>query len=161
MVFVQDLNPWTNTLTALPVQIYSIIFTSPISFNWVDMAEYLFLKLKKPQVFMIIIIINDADITCKYGICWVPDSTTLTALKRCKYTCTGFRLFELSTLAWVLILARNTLQLFTIIIIIIGLLEKQSWYLLRIWTPEQTPLQDNLYKFTASLNCTGSNFSTE
>ena len=33
------------------------------------MPEYLFLKLNKPQVFMIIIIINDADLTSKYGIC--------------------------------------------------------------------------------------------
>ena len=41
---------------------------------------------------------------------------------------------------------------------IIGELEKQSWYLLRISTPEQTPFCWNLYKSTALLNCTASNF---
>ena len=60
------------------------------------MPEYLFLKLKKPQGFIIIITINDADLTCKYGICSGSDSTTLIALKRCKYACIGFKLFQLS-----------------------------------------------------------------
>ena len=112
MAFVQDLNPWTDTLTAILVQIYSITCTSSNSFSWVDMPVYLLLKLNKPQVFMIIITINDADLTWKYGICSGADSTTLIALKRCKYTCIVFKLFQLSTHAWVLFIELNTLQLF-------------------------------------------------
>ena len=45
MVFVQDLNPLTNTLTALPVDIYNISCTASSHFNQADMPKYLPLKL--------------------------------------------------------------------------------------------------------------------